>query len=102
MCTAYYQLENLLLYIVCLKQRAEPHFSVFFRSVLMKFLTANMYLYSEAHIIYGDYAHDLWKPDLVTGVLSKMTPDNMRVDLLLHHFDRTASGNDFNQLNNSS
>jgi len=55
-----------------------------------------MQLYPEAHILYGDYAHDLWKPELVMDVLSKMTPANMRVDLLSHHFDRTASGNHSN------
>lgn len=60
--------------------------------VLLKLLTANMHLYSEAHVIYGDYAHDMWNPDLVTSVLSQLTPDNMRVDLLLHHFNRTAAG----------
>lgn len=54
-----------------------------------------MHLYSEAHIMYGDYAHDVWNPNLIIDVLSRLTPDNMRADLLLHHFDRTASGNYF-------
>lgn len=60
--------------------------------VLLILVAANMHLYSDAHIIYGDYAHDIWDPELVRSVLSQLTPENMRVDLLLPHFNRTAAG----------
>ncbi|KAL2651160.1 hypothetical protein R1flu_019288 [Riccia fluitans] len=45
-------------------------------------LASNMHLYSEDHIIYGDYAFEEWDPKHVNELLALITPDNMRLDLV--------------------
>lgn len=64
----------------------------------IELLAANMFLYTKAHVLYGDYAHDIWDPAMITELLAQLIPVNMRADLLLHRFDKTSSGNDNNPL----
>ncbi|XP_073396481.1 nardilysin-like isoform X2 [Physcomitrium patens] len=54
-------------------------------------LATNMFLYTKAHVLYGDYAHDIWDPAMITELLAQLIPVNMRADLLLHRFDKTSS-----------
>ncbi|MQL76025.1 hypothetical protein Taro_008407 [Colocasia esculenta] len=50
-------------------------------------LAENLMFYSEEHIIYGEYAFEVWDDNLVEHILSFFTPDNMRIDLLTKSFD---------------
>ncbi|KAF6164742.1 hypothetical protein GIB67_040994 [Kingdonia uniflora] len=45
-------------------------------------LAENLLLYPEEHIIYGDYALEVWDEALIKRVLSFLTPENMRGDIL--------------------
>ncbi|ERN04132.1 hypothetical protein AMTR_s00077p00061270 [Amborella trichopoda] len=51
-------------------------------------LAENLLLYPEEHIIYGDYAFEVWDERLVEHVLSFLSPDNMRIDILSKSFDK--------------
>ncbi|KAG6541670.1 hypothetical protein Mapa_016935 [Marchantia paleacea] len=53
-------------------------------------LASNMHLFSEDHIIYGDYAFEEWDPKFVNDLLALITPDNMRLDLVTRQFDRSS------------
>ncbi|KAL3700566.1 hypothetical protein R1sor_018588 [Riccia sorocarpa] len=53
-------------------------------------LASNMHLYSEDHIIYGDYAFEEWDPKHVNELLALLNPDNMRLDLVSKQFDRAS------------
>ncbi|MCL7024740.1 hypothetical protein MKW94_013598 [Papaver nudicaule] len=50
-------------------------------------LAENLLRYSDEHIIYGDYAYEVWDDNLIKHVLSFFTPENMRVDILSKSFD---------------
>ncbi|GAQ85219.1 Insulinase (Peptidase family M16) family protein [Klebsormidium nitens] len=52
----------------------------------------NMSLYQPEHTLYGDYIYRDWDPRLVTDVLDRLTPSNMRVDIVTQHFDASAPG----------
>ncbi|KAK9128209.1 hypothetical protein Syun_017006 [Stephania yunnanensis] len=51
-------------------------------------LAANMLLYPEEHIIYGDYAYEIWDEKLIKHVLSFLKPENMRVDVMTKIIDK--------------
>lgn len=53
---------------------------------------ANMHLYSEQHIIYGDYAFQQWDAELVADLLKEVNPYNMRIDLVSKNFDKNRPG----------
>ncbi|KAK9153408.1 hypothetical protein Sjap_000888 [Stephania japonica] len=53
-------------------------------------LAANMLLYPEEHIIYGDYAYEIWDEKLIKHVLSFLKPENMRVDLMTKIIDKQS------------
>eukprot|EP00249_Psilotum_nudum_P016776 c25983_g1_i2 orf=79-3465(+) len=55
-------------------------------------LTSNMHLYPEKHIIYGDYAHEVWDPVLVQRLLDWLIPGNMRLDLVTKSFNMESPG----------
>jgi len=55
-------------------------------------VVANMHLYSEENIIYGDYSFDKWDPDLVADLLKRVNPSNMRLDIVTKSFNRNAPG----------
>ncbi|CAK9254097.1 unnamed protein product [Sphagnum jensenii] len=55
-------------------------------------LATNMRIYSECDIIYGDYAFEQWDPELLTELLSYLTPSNMRLDLMTKPFDKNVPG----------
>lgn len=50
-------------------------------------LATNMLLYPEKHIIYGDFALEVWDPELVQSLLDLIVPDNMRLDIVTKFFD---------------
>uniref|UniRef100_A0A1D1XVB1 Insulin-degrading enzyme n=1 Tax=Anthurium amnicola TaxID=1678845 RepID=A0A1D1XVB1_9ARAE len=50
-------------------------------------LAENLIFYSEEHIIYGDYAFEVWDDKLIEHILTFFSPENMRVDLLTKAFD---------------
>ena len=49
--------------------------------------------YSEKHVIYGEYAYEVWDGQLIEHILTFFTPENMRVDLLTKSFDSQSPGN---------
>ncbi|XP_058075334.1 nardilysin-like isoform X3 [Magnolia sinica] len=51
-------------------------------------LAENLLLYSEEHIIYGEYAFEVWDDRLIEHVLSFFTPENMRIDIVSKSFDK--------------
>ncbi|XP_031485488.1 nardilysin-like isoform X2 [Nymphaea colorata] len=53
-------------------------------------LAENALLYPEEHVIYGDYAFEVWDDKLVEHVLSFLTPDNMRIDILTKSFKKKS------------
>ncbi|CAM6083277.1 unnamed protein product [Calypogeia fissa] len=55
-------------------------------------MASNMHMYSEEHTIYGDYAFEEWDAKQVNDLLSIITPENMRLDVLSKQFDRNAPG----------
>lgn len=56
-------------------------------------ITANMHLYSEEHIVYGDYAFEEWDPELVADLIDRVNPYNMRLDVVTKNFDKNSAGN---------
>ncbi|GAB2234121.1 hypothetical protein Droror1_Dr00003358 [Drosera rotundifolia] len=51
-------------------------------------LAVNMLLYPAEHVIYGDYAFKVWDGELITSILSFLTPRNMRLDIVSKSFDK--------------
>ncbi|KAH7285476.1 hypothetical protein KP509_33G029900 [Ceratopteris richardii] len=54
-------------------------------------LATNMHLYPEKHVIYGDFALEMWDPNLVQSMLNLMVPTNMRLDIVTKCFDEKAT-----------
>ncbi|KAI3994183.1 hypothetical protein MKX01_012440 [Papaver californicum] len=50
-------------------------------------LAENLLRYSDEHIIYGDYAYEVWDDNLIKHVLCFFTAENTRVDILSKSFD---------------
>lgn len=48
--------------------------------------------YSEEHVIYGEYAYEVWDDKLIEHILSFFTPENMRIDLTSKSFDTQSHG----------
>ena len=61
-------------------------------------MAANMHLYSEEDIIYGDYAFQKWDPELVADLLTQVNPKNMRLDLVTKSFNKSSPGTDLQTL----
>lgn len=61
-------------------------------------MAANMHLYSEEDIIYGDYAFQQWDPELVADLLTQVNPKNMRLDLVTKSFNKRSPGSDLQTL----
>ncbi|CAA6669259.1 unnamed protein product [Spirodela intermedia] len=55
-------------------------------------LSENLMFYSEEHVIYGEYAYEVWDDKLIEHILSFFTPENMRIDLLTKSFDTQSHG----------
>ncbi|XP_078435815.1 insulinase (Peptidase family M16) family protein [Wolffia australiana] len=55
-------------------------------------LSENLMFYSEEHMIYGEYAYEIWDGELVEHILTFFTPENMRVDLQTKSFDSQSPG----------
>ena len=51
-----------------------------------------MFIYPKEHVIFGDYIHTQWSPADITELLSLLTPQRARYDLLTHSFDTTREG----------
>ncbi|MCO5583223.1 hypothetical protein L7F22_037131 [Adiantum nelumboides] len=54
-------------------------------------LATNMHIFPENHTIYGDFALEIWDPDLIQSLLRLMAPTNMRLDIVTKSFDEKAS-----------
>ncbi|CAK9143283.1 unnamed protein product [Ilex paraguariensis] len=50
-------------------------------------LAENLLVYPPEHIIYGDYAYEVWDEEMIKYVLGFFTPDNMRVDIVSKFLD---------------
>lgn len=56
----------------------------------LEFFTAeNLLVYPPEHIIYGDYAYEVWDEQMIKYVLGFFTPDNMRIDVISKFFDKS-------------
>lgn len=53
-------------------------------------LAESLLTYPEEHILYGEYAFEIWDPMLIEHTLSFFTPQNMRVDILTKSFDQQS------------
>ncbi|RWR80472.1 nardilysin-like protein isoform X1 [Cinnamomum micranthum f. kanehirae] len=53
-------------------------------------LAENLHFYSEEHIIYGDYAFEVWDEKLIEHVLSFFSPENMRIDIVSKSFNKQS------------
>ncbi|XP_043723576.1 nardilysin-like isoform X2 [Telopea speciosissima] len=53
-------------------------------------LAGNLLLYPEEHVIYGDYAFEVWDEKLLKHVLSFFTAENMRIDILSKFTDKQS------------
>ncbi|XP_059626381.1 nardilysin-like isoform X2 [Cornus florida] len=51
-------------------------------------LAENLLVYPPEHIIYGDYAYNVWDEEMIKYVLSFFTPENMRVDVVSKSFNK--------------
>ncbi|GFQ04195.1 insulin-degrading enzyme [Phtheirospermum japonicum] len=45
-------------------------------------LAANLLVYPPEHVIYGDYAYEVWDEEIIKYLLDLLRPGNMRVDIL--------------------
>ncbi|XP_021909698.1 nardilysin-like, partial [Carica papaya] len=45
-------------------------------------LAENLLVYPTQHVIFGDYAHEIWDEEIITSVLGIFTPENMRIDII--------------------
>ncbi|KAJ3699601.1 hypothetical protein LUZ61_003306 [Rhynchospora tenuis] len=53
-------------------------------------LAENTLLYQEKHIVCGEYLHEEWDPALVEYIMTLLSPDNMRIDLVTKSFDKNS------------
>lgn len=42
----------------------------------------NLLVYPPEHVIYADYAYEVWDEEMITYLLDFFNPGNMRVDIL--------------------
>ncbi|XP_016452343.2 nardilysin-like isoform X3 [Nicotiana tabacum] len=52
-------------------------------------LAEGLLVYPPKHVIYGDYAYDLWDPEFIKYVLDFFRPENMRVDIVTKSFQKS-------------
>ncbi|KAL0458892.1 UNVERIFIED_CONTAM: Nardilysin-like [Sesamum latifolium] len=45
-------------------------------------LAENLLVYPQEHVIYGDYAYEVWDAEMIKHLLGFFRPENMRVDVL--------------------
>ncbi|KAL6493357.1 hypothetical protein OROGR_032491 [Orobanche gracilis] len=62
---------------------------------------ANLHLYPPGHVIYGDYAYNIWDEKMIKDLLGYLTPGNMRVDLQTKSFSKYL-GSSFKRKNSSN
>ncbi|KAL3625772.1 hypothetical protein CASFOL_030301 [Castilleja foliolosa] len=52
-------------------------------------LAANLLVYPPEHVIYGDYAYEVWDEEMIKYLLDLLRPGNMRVDILTKSLKKT-------------
>ncbi|KAK2997923.1 hypothetical protein RJ639_026079 [Escallonia herrerae] len=45
-------------------------------------LAENLLVYPPEHVIYGDYAYEVWDAQMIKFILGFFTPENMRIDIV--------------------
>ncbi|KAK4370214.1 hypothetical protein RND71_009689 [Anisodus tanguticus] len=52
-------------------------------------LAEGLLVYPPKHVIYGDYAYDVWDAEFIKHVLDFFRPENMRVDIVTKSFQKS-------------
>ncbi|GER35472.1 insulinase (Peptidase family M16) family protein [Striga asiatica] len=52
-------------------------------------LAGNLLVYPPEHVIYGDYAYEVWDKNMIKHLLGFFRPGNMRVDILTKSFEKS-------------
>ncbi|KAL3530974.1 hypothetical protein ACH5RR_010296 [Cinchona calisaya] len=52
-------------------------------------LAANLLVYPPDHVIYGDYAYNIWDEEMIKYVLGFFKPENMRIDVVTKSFNKS-------------
>ncbi|WMV45910.1 hypothetical protein MTR67_039295 [Solanum verrucosum] len=52
-------------------------------------LAEGLLVYPPEHVIYGDYAYDVWDAEFIKYVLDFFRPENMRVDVVSKSFQKS-------------
>ncbi|PHU07325.1 hypothetical protein BC332_23814 [Capsicum chinense] len=52
-------------------------------------LAEGLLVYPPKHVIYGDYAYDVWDAEFIKYVLDFFRPENMRVDVVTKSFQKS-------------
>ncbi|CAA0838104.1 Insulinase (Peptidase family M16) family protein [Striga hermonthica] len=52
-------------------------------------LAGNLLVYPPEHVIYGDYAYEVWDKNMIKHLLGLFRPGNMRVDILTKSFEKS-------------
>ncbi|KAG8371571.1 hypothetical protein BUALT_Bualt13G0101800 [Buddleja alternifolia] len=53
------------------------------------FIAGNLLVYPPEHVIYGDYAYEVWDEEIIKHLLDCFSPGNMRVDVLTKSFNKS-------------
>lgn len=52
-------------------------------------LAANLFAFPAEHVIYGEYAYEIWDEEKIRYVLGFFQPENMRIDILSKSFSKS-------------
>lgn len=50
-------------------------------------IAANLLVYPPEHVVYGDYAYEVWDAQMINHILDYFRPENMRVDVVSKSFN---------------
>ncbi|KAG9154982.1 hypothetical protein Leryth_012165 [Lithospermum erythrorhizon] len=54
-------------------------------------LAANMLVYPAEHVVYGDYAYEVWDAQMINHILDYFRPENMRIDVVSKSFNKLGN-----------
>lgn len=57
--------------------------------MLMSIIAENLLVYPPQHVIYGDYAYEVWDEEMIKYLMDFFRPGNMRVDILTKSFKKS-------------
>lgn len=58
-------------------------------------MAENLLVYPPEHIIYGDYAFNVWDEEMIKYVLGFFRPENMRVDVVSKSLNKSQGNLSF-------